>query len=589
MGSYTEREMPDTLNLAQRAGMSLNAMLNVADDDYEGIPFFSGFLQSDEQNPAWMSHGNWDFGSSHGRLVDSIALVRAMTGTSEGTEVEERYRSNLLGFIKQDGLCYRRNTFTPEETARLGAAFRPGASMIDQRAVILGLGTWYAATGDEKVRGYADRHVAALKRISRKERESWYYPASEYFEGGWPSLDAVNTRLAYDPCAMWGRQVNPVLTWHLLTGNSDALELCENFVANIVQRSGAFLPDGSFNGALEYRNGHFHTRMGTLYSVAKFASYTNNAPLIAWAERSFNWALQNWCTSFGWTPGDMHDQGYEHETCTLVDMIGCAITLAHSGYTQYWQVAERFLRNHLVESQLTDVSWVYQLDTKERDVPKHKTFYKVGDRLKGAFAGYAAPNDFVYSGVKGRGHIMDVQVCCVASGARGLFYGWNNIVTEKRGRVSVNLLLNRATKWLDVESSLPYEGKVVLRIKQDIPDLVCRTPDWAPYGAINVRYCCNGDEKLETGRSLPCVDKVFMKLGSVAKDTVVTIEFPVPVRETTETAIDEQYKVRWLGDNVTGISPRGTYLPLYDKPEAFTGGTPIRRVILYEGNETVYR
>ncbi len=66
----------------------------------------------------------------------------------------------------------------------LGAPFRAGAPIIDQRAVILGLATWYQATGDERIKGYADRHVAALKRIARKERESWYYPASEYLESG---------------------------------------------------------------------------------------------------------------------------------------------------------------------------------------------------------------------------------------------------------------------------------------------------------------------------------------------------------------------------------------------------------------------
>lgn len=589
MSNYVQRQMPDTLDLAERAYIALNAMLNVADDDYEGIPFFSGFLQSDEQNPAWMSHGNWDFGSSHGRLVDSIALVREMTGTSEGEDVENRYRSNLLGFIKNDGLCYRRNTFSDEEIKRLGTPFRAGAPMIDQRAVILGLGTWYAATGDDDVRKYADNHVAALKHIARKERESWYYPASEYFEDGWPSLDAVNTRLAYDPCAMWGRQINPLLTWHKLTGSHDALELCENFAANITLRSGAFLPDGSFNGALEYRNGHFHTRMGTLFSIAEFAAYTNNAQLAAWAERSFNWAMTTWCTSFGWTPGDMHDQGYEHETCTLVDAIGCAITLAKLGYTKYWAMAERFLRNHLVESQLTDTSWIYQLDAKQHDIPKHKTFYKVGDRLKGAFAGYASPNDFVYSGVKGRGHIMDVQVCCVASGARGLYYGWNNIVTEARGRVSVNLLLNRATKWLDVESCMPYEGKITLRANQDISDLVCRTPDWAHYGSINVEFDRGGEKRLETGRTLSETDGVFIKLGSVQNGEVVTITFPMSMRETVEKAVDDEYHMKWLGDDVVGVSPAGTYLPLYNKSGIQEGATPVKTARMYTGTDKRYR
>ena len=586
--SMIEKKMPDTLNLAESAEIALNAMLGVADEDYEGIPFFSGFLQSDAANPAWMSHGNWDYGSSHGRLIDSIALVRLMTGVTDGADIEARYKQNLLSFIKDDGLCYRRNSYTKQDLERLGTKFRAGAPMIDQRAVTLGLTTWYAATGDENIKEYAHRHVAALKYIARKERESWYYPASEYMEDGWPSIDAVNTRLAYDPCAMWGRQINPILSLHQLTGNSDALELCEFFAANIVQRSGAFLKDGSFNGALEYRNGHFHTRMGTLFSLARFSLFTQDATLAQFVERSFHWALSTWCTSFGWTPGDMHDQSYEHETCTLVDAIGCAIALAQFGYTEYWQVAERFLRNHLVQSQLTDTGWIHQLDTKAKDIPHEKTFYRVADRLRGAFAGYAAPNDFVYNGIKGRGHIMDVQTCCVASGARGLFYGWKHIITEQRGRVSVNMLLNRTTDTLDIESHLPFEGKVVLRIHRDIADLVCRMPDWAHYGAVQVHFHHGDAQRIETGRTLPYVNRVFMKLGAVQKGSTITITFPVPERVTTETAVDDTFTVKWLGDNVSGISPSGSYFPLYTTPLS-PAKVPIKSVLMSNADASGFR
>ena len=83
-----DRQVPDTLILAGHAQIALNAMLNVADEDYEAIPFFSSFLQSDAEHPSWMSHGNWDFGSSHGRLVDSIQLVRTMPRTDEGRDME---------------------------------------------------------------------------------------------------------------------------------------------------------------------------------------------------------------------------------------------------------------------------------------------------------------------------------------------------------------------------------------------------------------------------------------------------------------------------------------------------------------------
>ncbi|QHQ61017.1 hypothetical protein Ana3638_09755 [Anaerocolumna sedimenticola] len=573
------KNVPDTLDLAGRAGIALNAMIGVADEDKGYIPFFSGFFASD---PAWMSHGNWDYGSSHGRLVDSMTLVRAMTGTEEGREIENHYKENLLSFFRKDGLSYRYNNFSEEFVKSCDAEFEDSASMIDQRAVLLGLTTWFIDTEEEAIKHRADQHVAALKRIARKERTSWYYPASEYTEHGWPSFDAVVTRLCPDPCAMWGRQVNPLIRYHQITGNQDALELCENFVSNIVYRSGAFGEDGSWNAGLGYRNGHFHTRMGTIASLARYAEFTHDAFLMNWVKRCYDWGLSK-CTSFGWTPGDLEDQGYEHETCTLVDAIGTAITLAKNGYPEYWGKAERFLRNQLTEAQLLDTSWIKQSDTKENDILQEKTYYKVADRLRGAFAGYSAPNDFVYSGLKGRGHIMDVQVCCVASGARGLYNGWNNIVTEERGRVSVNMLLNKASKWVDVYSYLPHEGKVELTAKTDMKELCIRIPEYVPYGAVTVKRSTGGEEKSINARQLPWVKNCFIKLQDVRQDEEIEVQFPVIMRKTIETAVDDVYETNWAGDNVISISPSGVYYPLY-KDIKLLDKVPKRKVPLYMGS-----
>ena len=43
----------------------------------------------------------------------------------------------------------------------------------------------------------------------------------------------------------------------------------------------------------------------------------------------------------------------------------------------------------------------------------------------------------------------------------GLFYAWDGIVRHQDGTAQINLLLNRASPWLDIDSHLPYEGKVV--------------------------------------------------------------------------------------------------------------------------------
>ena len=48
---------------------------------------------------------------------------------------------------------------------------------------------------------------------------------------------------------------------------------------------------------------------------------------------------------------------------------------------------------------------------------------------------------------------------------------------QSSATAKVNLLLNRATPWLDAESYLPYEGKVVIRNK-NAQRIYVRIPTW---------------------------------------------------------------------------------------------------------------
>ena len=556
--------VPDTLTLEENAELALNALIGVADEDYDHIPFFNGnFLEK----PASMQHGNWDYGSSHGRLIDALILARRMTGSKVGEAVEHAYRRNLLTFIGAKGLTYRRNSFTEDVIIDHQSEFKDSASMIDQRATLLALCTLYESTGDELYKTTADNLCAGLKDIARKERNYWYYPASEYTDTGWPSFDAVHTKLTVDPCAMWGRQIMPLLKWHELTGNRDAYELCENFANYIMHHSSVFGSDGSWSGAHEYRSGHAHTRMGTLAALARFGRFTGDHEMIEFARRGFDWFAREKCTTFGWTPGDLGDQQYEHETCTLVDAVDTAIQLALSGLSAYWAIVEKYVRNHLTEVQLKDISWIDQSDSKENDIPGQKTYYRVAERLKGAFAGYAAPNDFVYAGEWGRGHIMDVQTCCLGAGTRGLYLAWDHIVTPAaNNRISINLLLNHSSEWLEIRSSLPHEGRVAITARKDLPDLLVRIPEWTPFGAVRVSRE-NGSDSLQTGRQLPWVKDVYLRLSDIKAGETVVVTFPVQQRQTVEKAATLTYTVQWQGDDVISIDPPGTYYPLYTKRE----------------------
>ena len=49
------------------------------------------------------------------------------------------------------------------------------------------------------------------------------------------------------------------------------------------------------------------------------------------------------------------------------------------------------------------------------------------------------------------------------------------------GRLRVNLLMNHASRWADVDSFLPYQGRVDVRPKRDA-DLDIRIPEWMAPG-----------------------------------------------------------------------------------------------------------
>ena len=129
----------------------------------------------------------------------------------------------------------------------------------------------------------------------------------------------------------------------------------------------------------------------------------------------------------------------------------------------------------------------------------------------------------------------------------------------------MNMLLNRATPWLDVHAHMPHEGKVELYINQDIPELLVRIPEWTPFGAVKVERERGGETDVNNGRRLSWLKQTFVNLGAAATGEKITITFPLTERSTVETASGLVYNVKWRGDDVVHIDPPGTYYPLYNR------------------------
>lgn len=557
------RDIPDTLMLETRAGVALNALANWVDEDDDYIPFTFGSLATESPT---LQHSRWDFGAHTGRFVSAFALARYMSGRQTGTDVESRLRSNLFDFFGQDGLSYRRDT---EFTYR-------HANMHDQRSVLLGLTNWFMLTDDMDAKDAAVRLCHALDDIAIKDgtpymnrSDFWYFPSIEY-DDGWPSQETIEMGIAIDPAHTSGRLIGPLCQLYQLTGVDVALDLAEHFATHVVEYSGAFNDDHSFSDGTEFRQGHFHSRTTTVAGVARFAELTNNSAYLEWVRQVFEWVLDQG-TSFGWFPGGLvENKAHQHETCTLTDIIEIGMILARNGYTQYWDVVDRFVRNHLVELQLLSV------DAEDR-TSSFPAENRVVQGSIGGFAGWAAANDFVCK----HGREYDVFACCTAAGTRALFIVWQNIVSTSGDSVAVNFLLNRGTEWVDVDSYLPHEGRVDVSANQPTGELSVRLPAWVNPAAVTVRV--DGNE-----RSSRNWDGPYCQVGELAQGETASVRFPMADRETHETAWDTEHVVTWRGNTVTSISPSGTHHPLYNH-RVIHDDTPMTNVEYNRSSGQIYR
>jgi hypothetical protein len=267
-------------------------------------------------------------------------------------------------------------------------------------------------------------------------------------------------------------------------------------------------------------------------------------------------------------------------------MIGLALKLSAAGLGDYWDDADRWIRNHFAEGQLRRAEWAYRAGADGPKMPdatlnpallgyvnNHSDFMAscdhVPERNLGAFAGFPRANDW------GR----DIMHCCTGNGTRALYYIWEHILTCNEGKLRVNLLLNRASRWADVDSHIPYTGQVDVKIKQRV-DLSVRIPEWVFPDQVRCRV--NGQD-----RALGFAGR-YARLGAVQPGDVATVTFPIGERTDKVWIEKAQYTLIRKGNDVVFIDPPGKYCPLYQREHYRESTVRWRKVQRFVSNENIY-
>ncbi|OFX17983.1 MAG: hypothetical protein A2Z18_07880 [Armatimonadetes bacterium RBG_16_58_9] len=456
-------------------------------------------------------------------------MERLMSGSQQNLEREAKMLEMMASHVGDDGIFW-----VPKYTDKpwLGPVENlPYANVHGQGRMMRAMIAWYQYTGDPRWKERIDRMVDGMDRLMVAHKEDYaYFPTQgwipeEYFRScylkdkGWKDTTEPENEKGGEEGSLFNHQGHipgALANWYVLTGNRQALRLSGELVRFLTKpKFWADWKGGEYpgvNGAEHaHWNGHLHGHANTLRAILEYAIATNDPRLKQFVRDGYEWGKQHVLPRIGLV-GD--GQG-----CGCGRLIGLAVKLTDAGVGDYWEDVDLYIRNQGSEMQFTpeDIPRMRELVAKHSnpDPPQWYKDHTVGTNVRvvesavGAFSMGYPPNK------------RNWALCCSPHGNMGLFYAWDGILRYSDGIAKVNLLLNRASPWMDIDSYIPYEGKVVLKNKQAREALV-RMPLYVDIGTVT---CAVGKKKVQP----EWLDR-YLRIRNLKAGDVVTIRFPMEER-----------------------------------------------------------
>jgi len=577
-GERYEATVPDTLDLAHRAELALRGIARTTDPDDECMMWFHVHWNS---NPPYMIHVGPDVECTP-KFFDALPQLRLACGSREFLDIEAGMDKTLLSYLNKDDGLYDA-VYKPHRKWHLqwGGSRRieqlvdyglPCSSGVMLTAMVmrneLGL-----TPCEDKIRAM----VQGLDKVAIKKDDYAYYPeGGEGGKGGWSfafrrssgwkdTKEAGGEHEGDEGSVTFYQsyQLRGLAMWAARSGDEQALELAGKLARYVMKPrfwGNAADPPHVVGREQGHVDSHFHARGGPLRALLEYGLVAGDARVCDFVRSSYEYIRTYGINRIGfipcWPPGSNAMEG-----CMLGDLMALTVKMSRAGLGDYWDDADRIIRNHLAESQYTRRDL---LERASQNSPKRQPKGHPGqvctdnvlDRLLGNFASWLMPT------CAPRRLVMQ---CCTANATRGIAYAWDGILEGQGDEAQVNLLLNRASPWLDVDSYLPYEGKVVIRNKT-ARRIAVRIPAWVNRRNLQARV--NG-----TDRRLSFVG-AYQVFNDLKPGDTLQLDFPVAeetVHLSARTANqgDNQhttYEIAFRGNTVVDISPRnespGVY-PMY--------------------------
>lgn len=242
----------------------------------------------------------------------------------------------------------------------------------------------------------------------------------------------------------------------------------------------------------------------------------------------------------------------------LGEMIELGVRLADAGLGDYWDDVDAVVRNQLTEQQFCDVNLMRRIAQKS----------PADAFVENVVGGFTETPSLTVA-------FPEMYGCCSANGSIGLYYAWQGITRFSAGVATVNLLLNRASSWMDIDSYLPYEGKVELHNKQARMALV-RIPNWVEIREVK--------SFVNNAPARPASSGRYLVFDGLQQGTTIRLEFPNPEGIEEHTIGGGRYQVTLRGSTVIDIEPRPKnpgLIPLYQRSHYNAAKAPMHAVMRF--------
>ncbi len=591
-GERYEAQVPDTLDLADRAAAAINGIGGAIDTDMDHQMWF--WIRYAYKNPFMKHHGADP--TCDALLSPTLPMLRTMSGSRERMDQEVGLMRHLLRDTSpDDGLYY--NVYRPERHWHSSYGKEGSPLITEDFAVTVAnafllhaMMLWKGLDGDPAWDKRISTMVDGLISIAEFRGDYAYYPDGGFSEvcgyprSGWRHTDEPLTddnNAEGSITSYYGDIIRVLPAWYLESGDERALDLAgrlSRFCMNPRFWGGNPEPVMVAGNELGHFNFHTHNRMLTLASMLEYGRVANDDRVLEFVQRGYEFALTLGIAKLGWITTPFWGSSLEglNEACTFQDLVRLGIRLTDAGVGDYWDIVDTIVRNHLAEQQLLRrdiLERVSEAGAEHRADPISESSGRVIERTLGLFGSCAGP-----AGIP-KPWVMQ---CCSGNAPQALYYAWEGAVRHDAGTTTINLHLNRASSWVDVSSYLPHQGKVIIDVK-DSSRVAVRVASWMPVRQLQTRVNSTARDGVRVGN--------YLIFDGVKPGDTIELDFPIKESTVSYTANahrpgsnrshgrETQYKVTSRGSTVVDISPKDTdptSYPFYEREHLRTEMTPMK-------------